>query len=90
MKREADQYVLRGVELQTPQDLYDMLAKKSGTRINDCWVSEDAIAKYDNMFLENMRAVKGTLKIHQVLSSQAAQIRVTEGGKVIRSYVANL
>ncbi|CAJ1050756.1 uncharacterized protein LOC111858282 [Xyrichtys novacula] len=74
VKRDADLYVRRGGELQTPLDLYEMLTKKSGSTITHYWVNEESIQKYDELVPEKLTAVKGTLKIHQVLSSQAAQI----------------
>lgn len=74
VKRDADLYVRRGGELQTPLDLYGMLAKKSGSNITYHWINDESIQKYDELIPENLTAVKGTLKIHQVLSSCAAQI----------------
>lgn len=74
VKRDADLYVRRGGELQTPLDLYKMLAKKSGSTITHHWINEESIQKYDELIPDNLTAVRGTLKIHQVLSSQAAQI----------------
>ncbi len=74
VKKDADLYVRWGGELQTPLDLYEMLTKKSGSTITHYWVSEESIQKYDELIPGKLTAVRGTLKIHQVLSSQAAQI----------------
>lgn len=74
IKRDADLYVCRGGELQTPLELYEMLAKKSGSAITPHWISTERIQKYDELIPDKLTAVKGTLKIHQVFSSQAAQI----------------
>ncbi|CAB1429993.1 unnamed protein product, partial [Pleuronectes platessa] len=49
VKREADRYVQRGGELQTPLDFYEMLAKKSGSIITYHWISEESIQKYDEL-----------------------------------------
>lgn len=74
IKREADLYVHRGGELQTPQDLYEMLNKRLGSSITHYWVSKESIKKCDELIPGSLEAVKGTFKIHQILSSQPAQI----------------
>ncbi|KAI4819962.1 hypothetical protein KUCAC02_027962 [Chaenocephalus aceratus] len=74
IKREADLYVHRGGELQTPQDLYEMLNKRLGSSITYYWVSRESIESCDELIPGSLQAVKGTFKIHQVVSSQPAQI----------------
>ncbi|KAK1875721.1 Isopentenyl phosphate kinase [Dissostichus eleginoides] len=74
IKREADLYVHRGGELQTPQDLYEMLNKRLGSSITYYWVSRESIESCDELIPGSLQAVKGTFKIHQVVSSQPAKI----------------
>ena len=73
-KGDADLCVRRGGELHAPLDLYKMLAKKSGSTITHHWINQESIQKYNELIPENVTAVRGTLKIHQVLSSHAARI----------------
>ena len=74
VKRDADLYVQRGGDLQTPLDVYEMLAKKTGSAITFHWISEEIIEKYDELIPGKLATVKGTLKIHQVLSVEAGKI----------------
>jgi len=73
IKREADLYVNRGGELQKPKALYEMLTKR-GSSITLYWVTSESIEKCDELIPGNLEAVKGTMKIHQVVSSQPAKI----------------
>lgn len=73
IKRDADHHVLHGGELQTPEDVFKMLVGKASS-IHYHWISTEAINRYDDMIPQKLTTVKGTLKIHQVLSSQPAQV----------------
>lgn len=73
IKREADLYVNRGGELQTPKALYEMLTKRNSS-ITLYWVTSESIETCDELIPGNLEAVKGTMKIHQVVSSQPAKI----------------
>lgn len=74
IKREADRFVQRGGELQTPQQLYEMLNTRLGSSITHYWVNRESIEKCDELIPDNLEAVKGTFKIHQVWSTQPSQI----------------
>ena len=50
-----------------------MLTKR-GSSITLYWVTSESIEKCDELIPGNLEAVKGTMKIHQVVSSQPAKI----------------
>lgn len=73
VKRIADTAVQRGKDLQTPEDVYDFLIKQKST-IHFYWISEEDVAKFDEKVPELVPAVKGTMKLHQVISTEPATI----------------
>ncbi|KAI4828768.1 hypothetical protein KUCAC02_022844 [Chaenocephalus aceratus] len=73
VKRLADTAVQRGKYLQTPEDVYDFRIKQKST-VNFSWISEEDIEKFDEKVPEVVPAVKGTMKLHQVISTKPATI----------------
>ncbi|KAK0132285.1 hypothetical protein N1851_032914 [Merluccius polli] len=73
VKRIADTAVQRGKDLQTPEDVYDFLIKQKST-VNFYWISEEDVEKFDEKVPELVPAVKGTMKLHQVISTEPATI----------------
>ena len=73
VKRTADTSVQRGSDIQTPEDFYSLLAEKISD-IRYFWVSEEDIRRFDDAVPEVVPAVKGTLAIHQVISTEPGKI----------------
>lgn len=79
VKRTADSAVRMGVDVQTPEDFYKVLCEKKSD-IKYFWVSEENIARYDEAVPEVVPSVKGTMMLHQVIS--------TEPGKIIHREIS--
>lgn len=71
VKRIADTAVQRGTDLQTSEELFNVL-KGQPSRIEYYWISEEAITKYDEKVPTNVPAVKGKLKKHQATQEDSA------------------
>lgn len=77
VKCNEDTAVQRGTDLQTAEELYNFL-KDQSSGIKCYWISEEAIAKYDQSVPTNVLAVEGTLKVYQVASEEPAVIQWRE------------
>ena len=66
VKRMADQRVKMGADIQTPKELCETL-QTSASSIKYFWVSEEDILKHEAV-PEKLPVVKGTMKIHQIVS----------------------
>lgn len=77
VKRIADSAVQRGADVQTPEDLFNLLKEKESS-IKYYWISDEDIERYDEALPDDVPPVKGTLKIHQVTSAQPGKIQHRE------------
>lgn len=79
VKRTADCAVQMGEDVQTPEDFYNLLTeRKSDVKL--FWVTMEDIKRFDEAVPDVVPPVKGTLAIHQVIS--------TEPGKVIHREIS--
>ncbi|KAK0141203.1 hypothetical protein N1851_021796 [Merluccius polli] len=74
VKRMADQFVLNGRDLQTPEALYDLLSSKDGMKIKIKWIEEKDIEKFDELLPPVIPAVKGILGTHQICSTAVGKV----------------
>ena len=69
-----DTAVQRGKGLQSPEE-FDYFLKDQTSSVQYYWISEDAIAKFDDKVPAVVPAVKGTMKLHQVTCEKPAAIQ---------------
>lgn len=74
VKRIADTAVKIGTDLQTAVELYSFLQDQPSSMNYYC-IPEETIAKYDQSVPKNVPLVKGSLKIHQVISEVPAAMQ---------------
>ncbi|CAL8258871.1 unnamed protein product [Boreogadus saida] len=73
--RIADSYVNMGVDIQTPEEFYRFFKeRRASCKIKFFWVCEEDIRKYDESVPEVVPLVKGTMGIHQILSTEPGTI----------------
>lgn len=77
VKHTADQRVKMGADIQTPKELYEAL-QSTASAIKYFWVSEEDILKHDEAVPEKLPVVKGTMKIHQIVSLTPGRFRHRE------------
>lgn len=77
VKHAADEKVKMGADIQTPRDLYNTLISTSSS-IKYFWISEEDILKHDEAVPEKLPVIKGTMKIHQIVSVTPGKIRHRE------------
>ena len=64
-----------GVDIQTPEEFYRFLKeRRASSKIKFFWVCEEDIRKYDEAVPEVVPLVKGTMGIHQILSTEPGTI----------------
>lgn len=73
VKRTADSAVRMGADVQAPEDFYKILCKKKSD-IKYFWVSEENISRFDEAVPEVVTSVKGTMMLHQVISTEPGRI----------------
>lgn len=73
VKRTADSAVQRGADVQTPEDFYSLLTERKSD-VKFFWVSEEDIRRFDEAVPEVVPPVKGTLAMHQVISTEPGKI----------------
>ncbi|CAL8336740.1 unnamed protein product [Boreogadus saida] len=75
VKRIADSSVNMGVDIQTTEEFYRFLKERqASSKIKFLWVCEEDIRKYDESGPEVVPLVKGTMGIHQILSTEPGTI----------------
>ena len=62
-----------GADVQTPEDFYSLVTERKSD-IRFFWVSEENIRKFDEAVPEAVPPVKGTMAIHQVISTEPGNI----------------
>ena len=77
VKRTADLKVKMGADIQSPKDLFDTL-QSSSSSIKYFWVSEEDILRHDEAVPEKLPVIKGTMKIHQIVSLTPGKLRHRE------------
>ncbi|CAK6978283.1 uncharacterized protein LOC125882102 [Scomber scombrus] len=73
VKRTADSAVQRGEDVQTPEDFYNLLTEKKSD-VKFFWVTEEDIRRFDEAVPEVVPPVKGTLAMHQVISTEPGKV----------------
>lgn len=73
VKGIADSAVQRGADLQTPEDVYSFLTERN-SEIRFFWVSDEDIKRFDEEVPEVVPPVKGTMMMHQVISTVPGKI----------------
>lgn len=77
VKRCADDFVQKGGDIQNPKDLFTVL-QETASSIKYFWTGEAEVSRYDDAVPDNLPPVKGTLKIHQIVTNQPGKIHLWE------------
>ncbi|XP_049421729.1 uncharacterized protein LOC125882102 [Epinephelus fuscoguttatus] len=73
VKRTADSAVQRGEDVQTPEDFYNLLTERKSD-VKFFWVTEEDIRRFDEAVPEVVPPVKGTLALHQLISTETGKV----------------
>lgn len=76
MKCCADEFVKKGVDLQSPKELSTTYKTQSSMKY--FWIAEDQINQFDEAVPNGCPAVKGTLKMSQIISKEPGKINHRE------------
>lgn len=68
LKRKADAVVNAGCDLPNATSLYDVLCKDSVIRLY--FVNDSEVQQFDNRCSSSLKAVAGTMKLHQVITDE--------------------
>lgn len=77
VKRTADDKVKMGADIQSPKDLL-LALQSTSSKIKYFWVSEEDILRHDEAVPEKLPVIKGTRKIHQIMSLSPGKMRHRE------------
>ncbi|KAL7390307.1 hypothetical protein ABVT39_018618 [Epinephelus coioides] len=73
VKRAADSAVQRGEDVQTPEDFYNLLTERKSD-VKFFWVTDEDIRRFDEAVPEVVPPVKGTLAMHQLISTEPGKV----------------